>query len=290
MAEPEGGRRCLFCGTTSGKRTREHVWRNALREQFPPASSLTFWESSASLSREFVQTRPISQFDMTLNGVCSDCNSGWLNSLEDDALPTLISLGRMEGSAPTREQLRSFAFWAVVRAMIRTHTSIAGHAPASLFTSAYQNRASQVLPPGCIVLVAPTQPVDMEAGTHQSAVIDSGYVGHVAVSFGLLLISVFLASRHHLSGQFAARGAKQVRGWFPGTLGEVAPDFASHRFPPRYLTPTEAKVAGSCLGFFLDDSPRDQFGTRLSLDESVPKPRRGEVPWRGIRKIVQPVE
>ena len=120
---------------------------------------------------------------MALNGVCSDCNSGWLNSLEDDALPTLISLGRMEGGPPTREQLRSFAFWAVVRAMIRTHTSMAGHAPASLFASAYQNRASQVLPPGCIVLVAPTQPVAMEAGTHQSAVIDSGYVGHVAVSF-----------------------------------------------------------------------------------------------------------
>ena len=287
MTESESGSRCLFCCTTSGKRTREHVWRNALREQFPPASSLTFWESSSSLSREFVQTRPISQFDMALNGVCSDCNSGWLNSLEDDALPTLISLGRMEGGPPTREQLRSFAFWAVVRAMIRTHTSMAGHAPASLFASAYKNRVSQVLPSGCIVLVAPTQPVAMEAGTHQSAVIDSGYVGHVAVSFGLLLVSVFLATHHPLSGQFTARGAKQVRGWFPGTLWEVAPTCEPHRFAPRYLTPTEARVAGSCLGFFLDNSPCDQFGTPVTLDV-VPKSRRGEVPWRGIRKRVGP--
>lgn len=283
MREDKSHARCLFCQTTTGKRTREHVWRRALRTQFRPVSSLTFWESSAAKSREFVETRPITQFDITLNDVCSNCNSGWLNNLEDDALPTLISLGRMEGRAPTAEQLKSFAFWAVVRALIRTRTSLAGHAPDGLFQAVYANRFTQEVPPGCVVLVAPTQPVDMEAGLHQSAVIDSCFVGHVAVAFGLLLVSVFLGGPDPTSSQLAARAAEQVRRWFPGTLWEVAPNLSPHPFIPRYLTPIEAKVAGSCLGFFLDAATRDQFGKPITLDV-VPESHRGDVPWLGYQK------
>lgn len=289
VSHAESGSRCLFCGTTSGKRTREHIWRNSLRGYFPPASSLTFWESSESKGREFVETRPISQFDITLNDVCSDCNSGWLNDLEEDAFPTLISLGRLGGSAPTHEQLRSFAFWAVVRAMLRTRTSMSGHAPINLFAAAFRNRVSQVIPPGCVVLVALTEPVDMEAGMHQSFVIERGYLGHVGVAFGQLLVLVFLAGPDSVSSKLAERAAAQVRGWFPETLWEVAPRFAPHLFIPRYLSPAEAKTAGSCLGLFTGRTMRDQFGSQITI-EAVPEFRRGEVPWVEMLHGDQPAE
>lgn len=275
------GSRCLFCGTTTGKRTREHVWRKALRTHFTPASSLSFWESSTS--GEFLETRPISQFDMTLNAVCADCNSGWLNDLEDGAHPTLISLGRMDGGAPTRAQLSTFAFWAVVRALLRTHTSSGGRAPEYLFRAVYQARIAQLVPPGCVVLVAPTGPVDIEAGLHQSVVVNSEYLGHIAVSFDQLYVSAFLGGPGPLTSEFTARAAAQVRGWFPGTLWELAPNFGAHRFPPRYLTPEETKIAGSCLGFMLGRSVRDQFGAPLDLDLVVPASRRGDIPWPEMR-------
>ncbi len=271
-AQPGAGSRCLFCGTTVRKRTREHVWRRALRAHFPPAPSLTFWE--ASTSGEFVETRPMSQFDITLNDVCASCNSGWLNDLEDDAHPTLISLGRMEGKGPTREQYKSFAFWAVVRALLRTHTSSGGHAPVHLFRTVYQNRIEQAVPPGCVALVAPTQPVGMEAGAHQSGVSNSGYVGHVAVSHGLLLVSVFLGGPDPFTTMLTTRAAAQVRAWFPGTLWEVAPHFAPHPFIPRFLRPEEAEAAGSCLGFMLDVTPRNPVASIVSRNSSRRETRR----------------
>lgn len=76
--------RCLFCRTESGKRSNEHVFREAFKSRFPATPGLTFsWRSPVG---EFERVeRPISQFDMTLNAICRECNQGWLESLEDEA-------------------------------------------------------------------------------------------------------------------------------------------------------------------------------------------------------------
>ena len=220
----------------------------------------------------------MSQFDITINNVCADCNAGWLNDLEDLALPTLDFLGRLEGERLTTPQLSDFAFWSVTRALLRTHTSSGGRAPHHLFQSMYNNRTHRTIPPGCAVLIAPTRPVDMEAGSHQSAVINGGYLGQVAVAFGALFVTVFLGGPDATTVSLSAEASRQLQGWFPGAFWELAPNLGGHPSAPRPFTPEEAKVAGACLGFLLDSSPCDQFGRPLRVDV-VPDANRGELPW-----------
>lgn len=136
----------------------------------------------------------------------------------------------------------------------------------------------RAIPEGCIIQIGCTQPVSIEAGTHQSAILDGQYLGHVAVSMGNLLISVFLGEPCAPSSDLATEAAEQVNGWFPGCFWQLAPVFR----PPdrrmwRALTADEALVAGSCLGFLLGISPCDQFGHQLSLDGVVPPSRQGDV-------------
>jgi hypothetical protein len=69
--------RCLFRQTEDGKRSNEHVFRQAFKTRFSAAPSLTFSWRSPTGELEVTQ-RPISQFDITLNAVCRECNQGWL--------------------------------------------------------------------------------------------------------------------------------------------------------------------------------------------------------------------
>lgn len=183
LTGPNPQARCLFCATTDGKRTREHIWKSSLRGRFPTVESLTFWQTGTELTGAIVTIRPVSQFDMTLNAICSACNAGWLYDLENDALPALDFFARGVGSMPIQKQLRDFAFWAITRALLGTHYSSGGRAPEPLFRTMYDQRSARQVPLGCIVSVASTAPVSMKAGTHQSARLDGEhYLGHVAVS------------------------------------------------------------------------------------------------------------
>ena len=270
--------RCVFCNTREGKRTREHVWRRALRQRFAPASGLTFWQHSVDAAT--VQTRPISQFDITVNAVCSNCNAGWLNDLEDRALPTLDYFGLGSGRLPSIAELRDFAFWAVTRALLRTHASPSGRAPSYLFDTIYEYRDSRVIPPGCIVSIASTDQVDMEAGFHQSVRLDDEYLGHVSVAFGSLFISTMLGGPGQLTTSLAELASNQLEDWFPSTFRQLAPSLGLRsNKSTRRLSAAEAKVGGSCLGFFLGRVPCDQFGTELDLGAVVPVNRIGLVPW-----------
>ena len=216
---------------------------------------------------------------MTMNAVCAGCNAGWLNDLEDRATPAIDFFALAAGTLPTRLQLDDFAFWAVTRALLRTHYSPSGHAPESLFHSIYQRRQTRTLPDGFIVSIAPTTPVSMEAGVHQSSRLNGSYLGHVAVSLGVLFISVLLADPDGFSIDLANRASVQQRMWFPGSFWLLAPDFRTPPVPVHVLQQVEALVAGSLLGFLLNLQPADQFGSRIDFAAVVPPARRGRVPW-----------
>lgn len=270
--------RCLFCTTLTGKRTREHIWRRSLRQRFTSAKSLTFWDTYHGMRP--VSTRPISQFDMVLNAVCTDCNSGWLNDLEDRALPSLDFFGRGVGKIPTRTELDDLAFWSVIRALLRTHYSPAGRAPNYLFETVYANRQVRLIPAGCAVSIASTSHVDMEAGMHQSVRISEGYVGHVSIAFGTLFISTTLGGPDSHTSSLVGNAVRQVNDWFPDTFWQLAPEFKPPRTrKPNSLSASEARVAGSSLGFMLGLLPCDQFGNPLDLRAVVEVDRIGEVPW-----------
>lgn len=272
---------CLFCGDPGRKRTKEHVWRRALRDRFPEIRSLSFWQQTDADSN--VQSRPISAFDMTVNAVCSDCNSGWLNDLENLALPAIEFFAAAVGTPPSREQIQDLAFWAATRALLRTHYSPAGHAPESMFRAVFDLRAERRVPVGFLISIAPTAPVALEAGTHQSARLDGAFAGHVAVSWGALLISVFLAEPEPAPLESVVRAQAQRDGWFPDAFWRVSPVFEPPPRPIRTLQPRETVVAASALGFMWGQDPRDQFGVPLDLDV-VPESLRGDVPWADFER------
>ena len=110
--------RCLFCQTTDGKRSNEHVFRRAFKERFSLAPGLTFsWETQTG-ELEIVK-RPVSQFDMTLNAVCRDCNQGWLEDLENDATAVIheLTVGN-EKLGLSETEVRVLGFWAYIRGLL----------------------------------------------------------------------------------------------------------------------------------------------------------------------------
>ncbi len=174
--------RCLFCTSKSGKRSREHVLRKEFKKHFPSAPSLTF--SHVTPRGDEVVERPISQFDITVNHVCRDCNSGWLNDLKNSAWPIIRGLTTLGIKYDlSLAELEVLGFWAYVRALVRTHASPRGHAPSELFERVFAKR--QILPGNYVQLGVCTK-YHVEAGTHQSLRISPGlhYAGFVGFGLG----------------------------------------------------------------------------------------------------------
>ncbi|KQV06552.1 hypothetical protein [Leifsonia sp. Root112D2] len=194
-------------------------------------------------------------------------------------MPAIDFFALSVGAVPTQPQLHDFAFWAVTRALLRTHYSPRGHAPERLFRMIYERRVSRSVPEGCIVSIALTEPVAMEAGVHQSVQLDGHYIGHVAVSWGTLLISILLADPDRSTIALAHRASAQLQIWFPETFWLMGPDFEAPAHSAHVLRPSETLVAGALLGFLLDLHPADQFGTKIDLDAVVPSARQAGVPW-----------
>lgn len=64
--------RCLFCGSTTAKRSREHVLRRSFKRKFEAVPSLTFARQTGAEIN--VVEMPITQFDLTVREVCRNCN------------------------------------------------------------------------------------------------------------------------------------------------------------------------------------------------------------------------
>jgi len=141
----DAGSRCLFCVSSKGKRSREHVLRRAFKQRFPYSDQLSF--SHTYRAKVEIVKRPISQFGMTVNAVCTECNNGWLNDLEGTAgkiineFFTATSTRRQLGP----DEIELLGYWVLIRSLLRTHVSPHGRAPSSLFEFAYREKC---VPPG----------------------------------------------------------------------------------------------------------------------------------------------
>ena len=259
--------RCLFCGSETGKRSREHVLRKDFKKRFPSAKGLTF----TYIRPEGFETveRPIGQFDITVNHVCRECNSGWLNDLENSVIDTIDGLStpgiRYNISPNEMEQL---GYWSFVRALIRTHASPHGKAPPDLFERVYRERS--VLP-GCYTQLATIVRYTGDAGAHQSCRLVPGnhYVAYVAFELGRLLFTVGISDNSELASNIALDAARQPRLWFPGAFCWTAPkyEYFEYLLP---LDPSQVEIAAYSLGLRLDMAPRDRFGNLLNPDGIIP--------------------
>ncbi len=66
---------CLFCGRTGQKLTREHVYPRWLAKSLNITGGITFSKDDGLL-------RSVTELDVQVREVCSDCNNGWLHDLE----------------------------------------------------------------------------------------------------------------------------------------------------------------------------------------------------------------
>lgn len=108
---------CWLCPTTSGSRTREHVFARRLLREIPddqtrvsPArfASPLYGSVIASRRGAFPATA------LVAGAVCADCNNGWMSQLETDARPYLLG----DGSAVKGAAVSMLARWFVKTAIV----------------------------------------------------------------------------------------------------------------------------------------------------------------------------
>jgi hypothetical protein len=213
---------CLFCGS-AGERSKEHILRKQFKDFFPYRNEILVMQPRPSGVID-TETRPVSQFDLQLNAVCRACNQGWLNDLENEVLPLLLTAGRNGDDLHTHPDLMErLGFWAVLRALLRTHMSPEGRAPAALFRTAYGTRRP---PRGCFAHWAYSQYYVAAAGVHHGSTTvgdNAHYVAHVSFGLGGTLFQVGLSGGSDWSRKLALKLMTRPQRWFPDSFYWIAP-------------------------------------------------------------------
>jgi hypothetical protein len=275
------GPRCLFCGSTTAKRSKEHVLRRAFKDSLPSAPGLTF--SHRTRDGLEVVNRPISQFDMTINNVCRDCNQGWLNDVENAAQVVIeeLTVGNTRTSL-TQGEVECLGFWAYLRALLRTHVSPRGRAPAALFQAAYRARK---VPDGCYVQLGASLGYVLEAGSHQSLSLQPGdhYLGFVAFGLGALVFLVAISDSSPEAARRALDVVQQPGRWFPHRFRGLAP-VELPVGPLGVLSPEEAVAAGVSMLLRVGAwAPFDHFGKPFEPRRVIPREFHRDLAWRDLR-------
>lgn len=141
---------CIFCGSTTIKITKEHVYGQWLRDLYAGET-----HAAHRLIREdgTGATFPGNPFDLQVRVPCEECNNGWMNDMEVAVRPFLEPMIRSEQvtELPSESQ-RSLAAWAVKTAlMLQDFKAGRQLVPDSEYHRFY---AQKEPPPGYLVLVA----------------------------------------------------------------------------------------------------------------------------------------
>ncbi|MFJ5957133.1 hypothetical protein ACIQC5_14415 [Paenarthrobacter sp. NPDC092416] len=263
----EPATRCLFCGSTDGKRSKEHILRRSFEKVFPKADEL--WFSEQFNEKVTLRKRPIGQFDLVLKAVCRDCNHGWLESLEDEASDMISQLVFASGDAAFRPHcLERLGLWFYVRALLRTHLSPEGRAPIRLFEEVF---ASKTVPTACDMKVGLCESSIFEAGAHQSVLLgrSRSYVAHVGIGLGPLLFLATIHDGQPEGAELARCVAEAARTWFPGRFLGLNPV----NYPGRVevLTELEGKTAAVSQAILMGmRPPLDQLGNAIDFKRAIP--------------------
>lgn len=266
LSEDSETKGCLFCGR-EGDRSKEHLLRQQFKEYFPSEPGLVVLQPQPDGSIDFEQ-RPISQFDLQLNAICRACNQGWLNDLENDVLSMILTAGR-DGTDLPNGDFENLGFWAVIRALLRTHMSPTGRAPLRFFREAFDRRQA---PRGCFAHWAYSLTYVASAGAQQATLhVDGDYLALVSFGLGGMLFQVTIAGGSPLSHRLAISILKRPQLWFPTAFYWLAPAERSR----RTLDPLDRQQAFAAINSFAIGIGRDVLtdeGTYLN-PRSIIEPR-----------------
>jgi len=249
---------CLFCQSSEGKRSREHVLRKAFNKTAP--KDLIDTELVTTRIRESDETpservSPMSQFDVQVNSVCTDCNSGWLNDLEAAVAPFMLWHLTVHGSmkVPAVDE-HLLGLWMTTRALMRTCTEGRGRqAPNHLFHEVYTTRR---VPRGCFVQSAYVDTYVLTGGrcTYESDAGGENYSACVSFGFGFLFFQTFLTGGGPSSRALGTALRRDIRKRFPAAFKMVAPfDNAHPWLASTLLTGGEARAAAQVFSQFYID-------------------------------------
>lgn len=108
---------CIFCGGTPV--TREHLWPDWLRRE---AAITQPFDHRIEHEVDGVETRDVQfstpPFRQVVQAVCGGCNSGWMSTIEENAKPILQDLVYARGRTLDREDQRTLATWAFLKACL----------------------------------------------------------------------------------------------------------------------------------------------------------------------------
>lgn len=232
---------CLFCGQV-GDRSREHILRKDFKKFFPSKPGLRILQPHPDGSLR-TEDRPIDQFDVMINAVCRSCNGGWLNDLENYVLPMILTAGR-DGKDLHNADFERLGYWAVIRALLRTHMTPSGRAPVRFFREAYTTGR---VPSGCFAHWAYSTNYVAPAGAHQSTSdVNDDYTALVSFGLGAMLFQVTIAAGSKPSRRLAIELLKRPQRWFPQSFYWIAPPEASH----KTLLPLERTQAFAAINSF----------------------------------------
>jgi hypothetical protein len=261
------------------------VFRRSFKTKYLPAPSLSFAYTNSS--EVTVEHRPISQFDLTVNDVCRECNQGWLNALENEAEPLLDRLlGRSEARQLTDSESRLLGFWVFVRALLITHVSPDGRAPIAFFRFAERWRTT---PPGTYVQVGRSTHRVWEAGSHQSLRLQPGhhYLGYVAFGIESLVFITSFSDGSQDAMNLSLDTSAQPRRWFPGALSWLVPQIPNPA-DTVVMSGRQAQIVGVALALRAGVSrPVDQFGRALSPKTVIPTAFHRELHWPRVPSTPQ---
>jgi hypothetical protein len=144
---------CVFCGQL--KASKEHVYPKWLRSLQAPYDGVI----SVVETPQGNQVRPTQvPFDITVNTVCRDCNTGWMHDLEEATRPLLTRMIRGQLCELTLTDQHLLAQWVYKTVlMIHEQSRAASLVPPEHFKSLFKAR---VPPAGTAIwLATQTAPV-----------------------------------------------------------------------------------------------------------------------------------
>jgi hypothetical protein len=137
-------RACVFCGDTTEKLTREHVYADWISKFFTehykqPLTGKIELVAEDGSTREFLQT----PFQHTAKIVCGTCNNGWMSDLEADVMDNVKKMILGKPTFLNQAAQRRLATWCAKTALVIDRLQPeAGVVPDSHYVDMYQQRTA----------------------------------------------------------------------------------------------------------------------------------------------------
>lgn len=283
-------RRCPFCGRSGVKFSKEHWLPADWGEYFPKFPGLISARHDYD-RQSTTRVENLSHFDKQFDGICRDCNSGWLREIDVAAKQVALDLAfrrRMHVAAPEALPLSASLYRAALIGMWGQRDAYG--LPGRRYPEFYQRRR----PPDDVrILLGHSEEPYLYAGANYSALTVDGSNATAVRSFAFgglgYLLAIVLVSEPEL-GSIVSDAARTVKRAAGGRLVTLWPNRRRRVELPRHSLSREIAAYVTELGVVLGrrDAPvertpvpehvRSRFESRDALKRAVRLPTK-QIDW-----------